>query len=953
MAVTALALALGGSLLAGLPPDRGSAEARTNVAARHRVVRARGARSAVLDRSGTVSSTTLPAGKPSRTAAAVTRPGTVETPPRGTGRPSRLPAVTPGVASCPWLAQAMNMHEPPAALAGLVLARMTLTEKLGEIVLASGGGYENFNAGVPRLCIPSLTLQDGPQGLAFGDTGVTQLPSPLGVAATFDTAIARQYGAVEGAEARGQGIDVVQGPNLNIDRVPQSGRAYEGYGEDPLLASAMGVADIKGIQSQGVLADAKHLVAYSQETNRVDLNTSVSARTLHEIYLRPFEAAVRTAHVDSVMCAYPELNGTFQCQDPMLTRLLDSWGFAGFYRSDLGAAHDPAAALKAGIDLLKPETVAHLAADISTGSLPMAAVNSAVLRVITEMFATGLVGRPVTGSPGTPVDSAAHTAFALSAAERSFVLLRNRKGLLPLDAAHVGSIAVIGADAKSAPLTAGHGSSYVNPPFTSLPLTAIRQRAGAGVGVSYVNGGSTTKPLPDVPSSFLAPGAGAGHGLTLTIAQGTPGGRTLRTADPMAGAVVRVDPLSVGMGPGTGRHKLHGPLGSTLPNNRANENAPAVTSGTHLTLPASWANATATFTGTVTFPRTGLYSLALEGSGGATLTLDGVPAVSDPVSHIRSTWAQAVQITGGHAYKVVMTWKPFASLSAAGRVTLVPSSMQLGWQYDTGSINAAVAAARAAQVAVVFGGTYSSEGLDHPSLQLPGDQNALISAVAAANPRTVVVLNTDGPVLMPWLHAVSGVVEAWYPGEVDGTAIAALLFGGVDPSGRLPVTFPVSEAQSAIHTAAQWPGINLVSTYSEGLDVGYRYYNAKHIRPLFPFGFGLSYTSFSMRGLAVARTPSGYGVSVEVTNTGHRSGVDVPQVYLSFPKAAGEPPDQLAAFTTVTLAPGQTKTVTLAVPRSALACFLHGRWSTLPGTYVLSAGQSSADLPLHASVQVG
>ena len=220
---------------------------------------------------------------------------------------------------------------------------MTLAEKLGELVLSSSGSYENVNSGVARVCVPSLTLQDGPVGLAFGDTGVTQLPAPPGIAATFDTALARRYGQVEGSEARGQGIDVVQGPNLNIDRVPESGRAFEGYGEDPFLVSTMGVADIEGIQSQGVLADAKHLVAYSQETNRAALDARVSSPALNEIYLAPFKAAVVQAHVASIMCAYPELKGTFQCEDPALAQILKQWGFSGFVRSDLGAVHDPEA----------------------------------------------------------------------------------------------------------------------------------------------------------------------------------------------------------------------------------------------------------------------------------------------------------------------------------------------------------------------------------------------------------------------------------------------------------------------------------------------------------------------------------------------------------------------------------------------------------------------------------
>ncbi len=846
----------------------------------------------------------------------------------------------------------MAAHERPTALAALVVGRMTTAEKLGELVLHTGGGYENFTSAVPGLCIPSLTLQDGPQGLGAGDTGVTQLPSPLGIAATFDTAVARAYGAVEGAEARGQGIDVVQGPNLNIDRVPESGRAYEGYGEDPLVAADMGVADIEGIQSQGVLAEAKHLAVYNQETDRVHLDTSVSPRALREIYLRPFEAAVRTAHVDALMCAYPQLNGTFQCQDPTLIGLVDAWGFSGFVRSDLGAVHDPVAALQAGVELLKPASIAALTTDVATGRLPLTVVDRAVARVLAEMFKTGLIGRPPAGAPGTPVDTPAHTAFALHAAEQSMVLLKDRGHVLPFHTPHVRSIAVIGAAASTAPLTTGHGSSYVRPPFTSLPLTAIRQSAGSRVTVSYAGGGSTTGPLPDVPSAFLLPTTGTGHGVTLTVVQGTAGGGTLRTPDPTADAVIRLNPATVPRNPATGlppgSERALRPRVTHPP-----DNAPAVTGGDHLTLPASWSNATATLSGTVTFPRSGLYSLALEGSGGATLTLDGHTVVSDPENHVRSTWAQAVSLVGGKAYAMTVTWKPFGTLSEPGTVTLAPSTMQLGWRYVSSSIAAAASAARQAHVAVVFAGTYSSEGLDHPSLALPGDQNALISAVASANPRTVVVLNTDGPVVMPWLHHVAAVLEAWYPGEEDGAATAAVLFGAVDPSGRLPVTFPVSEARSAIHTTAQWPGTNLVSTYSEGLDVGYRYNNATHTRPLFAFGYGLSYTSFSLQDLQVARTRRGYSVSVQVSDTGHRSGTDVPQIYLTFPRAAGEPPAQLAAFATVSLRPGQSTTAHLSVPASALACFRHGRWTTVHGTYTFSAGPSSADLPLRASVHVG
>jgi len=866
---------------------------------------------------------------------------------------STLPTPASPLTSCPWLASAVARHETPSALAALVESRMTLAEKLGELALSAAGAYENVNRGVARLCIPSLTLQDGPAGLAFGDTGVTQLPAPLGIAATFDPSVARQYGQVEGEEARGQGIDVVQGPNLNIDRVPESGRAFEGYGEDPLLVSAMGVADIGGIQSQGVLADAKHLVTYSQETNRGALDTQVSSRALNEIYLAPFKAAVTQAHVASIMCAYPRLNGTFQCEDPGLAQVLQAWGFSGFVRSDLGAVHDPAAALSAGTDLLKPTSVADLTAAVSWGSVPVATIDADVERMLAQMFAYGLVGQTSTGVPGTPVDTTAHAAFALSAAERSAVLLQNRSNLLPIDSAHIRSVAVIGADASTAPVTAGFGSSHVVAPFTSAPLAAIQGRLGANVAVQYADGGSTTRPLPGIPTVDLTPASGTGHGLTLTVGHSAAGGTSITSVDPVAAAAIDVAPANASPNP----DQVHSNPPADRSRNEGSADAsgeglspdvdPSANLGTSIELPHSWGGATAAWTGTLTPPRTGLYSFSVTGSGSETLTLDGLNVVSDPLAHAQGTWSGSINLVAGHPYRLALNWVPVTDGLPVHNV------LNLGMAYEGDAIAAAVTAARASQIAVVFAADYSSETFDRPSLSLPGDQNALISAVVAANPNTVVVLNTGGPVLMPWLGSVASVVEAWYPGEQDGAAIAAVLCGDVNPSGHLPVTFPASQGQSAVPTAAQWPGTVLTSTYSEGLAVGYRFNNATGIRPLFPFGFGLSYTTFSYGNATAAVTGQGYRISVTVTNTGSRAGTDVAQAYLTFPAGSGEPPGQLVAFQPVSLAPGATQTVTMTVPSSAFQVFQGSAWTTVPGTYTVGIGDSSESLATQTSLVIG
>ncbi|MHB8497501.1 MAG: glycoside hydrolase family 3 C-terminal domain-containing protein [Acidimicrobiales bacterium] len=857
---------------------------------------------------------------------------------------------------CPWLDTAMDRRNSPVRLAADVVRRMTTTEKLGEIVLRQSGGYENLNAGVARLCIPPLTLQDGPQGVAFGAVGVTRLPSPLALAATFDTRLARSYGQVMGAEAAGQGFDAIQGPNLNIDRVPQNGRSYETFGEDPTLVAEMGVAEIEGIQSQGTMAVAKHLVAYSQETDRGQLDEVVSQRALKELYLPPFAAAVRQAHVSAIMCAYPRLNGVFQCQDSALDQQLNAWGFKGLLRSDLGAVHQPVAALDAGVDLIKPARTKGLADYVRAHLLSIGVIDAAVTRILTAQFAHHLVGRAPLGTPGTPVDRPAHARVALTTAERATVLLKNSKGILPLSRSD-RSVAVIGADARSSPVTTGYGSSRVIAPFVSLPIAAIGHQAGRGVRIVYANGGSTTAPLAAIPPSVLSPAVGSGHGLTLTLVQKGGGQRHASTSlnVPDASIHLRPHPTTSPLLPGTVASNLAGtasarPLFTGLPRRRspADRHLPQP----DVVLPAGWSNVFATWSGTLTPPRSGLYTLSLQGSGAATLTLDGRPAVADTLNHAFGRWSQTVRLTAGHHYVVRLDWNPMSTLTPAGETRVDTSSLTLGWQYVGGRIASAVAAARKAKVAVVFAGDFTSEAFDRPSLSLPGDENDLISAVAAANPHTVVVLNTGGPVLMPWLHQVAAVVENWYPGEQDGKAIAAVLYGAVDPSGHLPVTFPASAATSAIHSQSQWPGIGLVANYSEGLDVGYRYDHATGTVPLFPFGFGLSYTTFALSNLVVTRTATGFAVKVDVTDTGSRSGTALPQVYLTFPAAAAEPPAQLVAFAPTAVGVGQTRQVILSVPDTALRAYLSGSWTTVPGTYTLSVGQSSSSLPLSAAVSV-
>ncbi len=373
---------------------------------------------------------------------------------------------------------------------------------------------------------------------------------------------------------------------------------------------------------------------------------------------------------------------------------------------------------------------------------------------------------------------------------------------------------------------------------------------------------------------------------------------------------------------------------------------PTASGATSVELPAGWHGSQATWSGSLTVPRSGRYSFSVAGTGASSLDLNGRTVVSDPLPHAAGTWSGSVVLVAHRRYKLVYDWTPIADATSLD----VPSITDLGMSYVGGDLARAVAAARSSQVAVVFASDYASETFDRPSLSLPGDQDALIEAVAAANPRTVVVLNTSGPVLMPWLHRVGAVLEAWYPGEQDGAAAAALLTGDAAPTGHLPVTFPTSATATAVSSTSQWPGNGLTSTYSEGLAVGYRWDHLTGTRPLFPFGYGLTYTTFALRHLSVTRSGDGYELLVRVADTGHRAGTDVVQAYLTFPRSAGEPPGELAAFAPVTVAPGHATTATLVVPASAFRSYQSTGWTASSGTYRIAVGDSSSHLPLSSSV---
>ncbi|HEY3734001.1 MAG TPA: glycoside hydrolase family 3 C-terminal domain-containing protein [Streptosporangiaceae bacterium] len=678
-----------------------------------------------------------------------------------TGPAQRASAVS---AACPWVGSSAPISQRVSQL----MSRMSVTQKVDLLTGAGGSSYVGLIPAIGSLCIPAVNLEDGPAGAGDGMSNVTQLPAPVDVASTWDNSAEQLYGQVIGGEQAAKGSTVDLGPTINIVRDPRWGRAFESIGEDPYLNGTLGAADIRGVQSTGVMAQVKHFAVYNQETNRntPSDNAVVSTRTQQEIYLPGFQYAVQQGAASSVMCSYSTINGTYACQNPSLLSsvLRQQFGFSGFTTSDWGGTHATAASANAGLDMDMPGNDGFygsaLAGAVSNGSVSTATLNSLVTPVLTEMFAFGLFDEPPAGSPAQAATSSGDDADALQLAEEGTVLLKNSGGVLPLSGSD-SSVAVIGTDASSSPLTAGGGSAGVSSSGTITPLAGITAAAPSGVKVSFNDGSSDSSA---------------------------------------------------------------------------------------------------------------------------------------------------------------------ASLAASS------------------------------SVAVVFVSNFETEGSDLTSISLSSAENSLISAVAAANPHTIVVLNSGSAVTMPWLSSVAGVLEAWYPGQEDGAAIAALLFGTADPSGHLPVTFPTSLSQAPAGTAAQWPGQNGTVQYSEGVDVGYRWYDSQGRTPLFPFGYGLSYTSFAFSNLQVGSLAAGGAATVWATvkNTGSRAGADVAQLYVTDPAASGEPPRQLEGFARVSLAAGASKTVTFKLTQRNLQYWNSGsnNWATSTGSYGIKVGDSDASLPLSGTLPV-
>jgi beta-glucosidase len=811
--------------------------------------------------------------------------------------------------------------------AGRLLAKMTSEEKVALAV-------HDFEA-VAHLGIPALRYADGPNGIR-GPGNVTAFPASLALAATFDEGLAAEYGTAVAEEARDTGANVLLGPAVDIARVPLGGRLPEALGEDPCLAGRLAAAEARAIQDGHVIAMVKHFVGNNAETGRTGyatssgrtpaVNTVVSERALRELYYPPFKAVVQRGRAGSVMGSYNRLNRVYACQHPGILRTLkDEWGWEGFVAPDFKhAVRDPVAAANAGLDIPGlAVTEGRTAEDFTSGAIPAERLDEIVRRILFAIFDAGLDRHPLADEGRRPAlaSTPEHVALATRIATDGMVLLRDRDRLLPLDAGQVRSVAVLGTARDDAQwVMAGSPCVRVASDRRITPLDGIAARAGAGVRVAFAQGSFGDAALPTVPAGVLAPPGGEGTGLFGEYWNGeSPDGEPVLTV---------VDPTV------------------DIP-----------TAPERLTAPVWSARWTGTITPAVDGPHrftvlaAGISRLEIDGKLVAAgerefgQVFDGPPLPASGVAALRAGQPVSIRLD----YNSSTAWPVIEPGVGGGNV-------QLGWQPPDSRIQEAAQLAAASDVAVVFASTAVGEGMDRSSLALPGDQDQLIAAVAAANSRTVVVLNTGGPVLMPWLDQVAAVLEAWHPGQQFGEAVAAVLFGDADPGGRLPVTFPATPDQGPITGPERWPGTDGDARYDEGVLVGYRWYDQRGQQPLFCFGHGLSYGEYDY-GQPRLRHDEATGVvtvSVQVTNVGGRAGAEVVQLYVVAPAAAEQPPRQLKGFAKHQLAPGATQEVSLELDPDELAAFdeASGEWVVHPGRYQVLVGRSSRDIRGRAEFEV-
>ena len=812
-----------------------------------------------------------------------------------------------------------------------LLTQMTLSEKVSLL-----SGKNNWlTVPIDRLGIPSIVMTDGPHGVCTDGPGsdrivstATAFPTGISMASTWNRDLIERVGAALAEETRHLGCHVILGPCVNIVRSPLGGRNFETYSEDPYLAGQIGVAYVKGVQRQEIGVSVKHFAANNQENERMRGNSVVDERTLREIYLPAFETIVKETQPWTVMCSYNRLNGTYASANEALLRkiLKEEWGFDGVVVSDWGAVHDIHSPVTAGLDLEMPGSARYfgelLIAAVENWQVDERDVDDAVRRVLRLIFRVGAMSDETLpeGSGDTPE----HRALARGLAEESMVLLKNEGDLLPLDSKGIKKLAVIGMNANA--VISGGGSSRVDPHRWVTPLDGLKEKFSSQMEIGFELGYDNRVESVIVEKDCFTHPDGETHGLMAEFynnldLSGVP---VLTRSDPTLNA------WWGNGGPATG-----------------------IVDAKHFSI--RW-------TGVFTAPDSEEITFFLGNTGAAKIWLDGKLILENDVGPIstsasdpgRRADSSAITLSKGKQY----SFKAEYSSGENNAHARVRFSSMIPVNLDGDLIERAVNLAEASDAAVIVAGLpdfYETEGHDRPDMDLPGEQEALIRAVAAANPNTVVVVNASAPVSMPWVEEVDAVLLSYYPGQEGGYALAELLFGDVNPSGKLTASFPKRLKDNPAYI--NYPGSRDVH-YGERIFVGYRYYDFMDVDPLFAFGHGLSYTSFTYSDLVISKQVKigeEFEVSVTVTNVGDVAGKEIVQLYIRDEESTlVRPIKELKGFDKVSLASGESGTVTFHLNPRALSYYdpHYKDWIEEEGVFEVLIGASSRDIRLHGKFEL-
>jgi beta-glucosidase len=805
-----------------------------------------------------------------------------------------------------------------------LLAAMTLQEKVS---LLAGSGPWSTQA-IPRLEIPFVKVTDGPNGArGNGTSGATAASFPVGsaLASSWNCALVRAIGEALGHEAKTKGAQVLLGPTMNLHRTPLGGRNFECFSEDPWLTGELATALVDGVQSQGVGACLKHFVANDSEFERHTISVEVDERTLRELYLRPFEMAVTRARPWMVMSAYNRVNGVYASSHRHLLRdvLKQQWGFDGVVVSDWGAALETIDNMRGGLDLEMPgptRTRGQALVDaLQAGDVDVADVDDSVRRLLRLLERTGRFSDS-SRHPEVSVDRPEHRVLARQAAAEGMVLLANR-GVLPLDPARQRRVAVIGPNARTGQIQGG-GSSQVRPHYIVHPLAALEQ---VFEEVVHSPGCTNFRYVPAPDDAWLLADDRGNHGLRAQFFAYDDAACTT----PIAEALLQK------------QHTLFG----------------FVWFGTRTrNLPARFR---AVLTATLTAPESGEYLFGVLSSGRSRVLLDGSEIIDNWTSQEAgdaffgrgsSERRARVSLTAGQQYAYRIEYETGDDGIKGIRYGLLPP-------LPRDMIGDALTAAHTADAVVLVLGTdpdWETEGADRHGMALPGHQPELLERLLAARPDTVVVLNTGAPVAMPWINRAGAALQAWLPGQEFGNALADVLTGTVNPSGRMPCTIPKRLEDTPAFTS--YPGERGRVYYGERGFFGYRWYDARRVEPAVPFGHGLSYTSFEYGDLTLparARTDQTVDIECTITNTGARAGAEVVQLYVGDIEASVQRPMQeLRAFAKVELAPGEQRRVRLTLNPDAFAFWdVTGEcWHVEPGEFTVRIGSSSRDIRLDGAI---